>query len=70
MYYNTELHWEFANASTEIQDPKHMPQIKIPLSNHSSAEAPTENMHYETAFHRKVVYAIAAIQNPEQKLKM
>ena len=49
----------------DIQNPKHVPKIWFTLSNHISAEALIENMHYKTEIDRKCVYAFADIQNPK-----
>ena len=64
MHYKTEIHRKIVYAFADIQNPKHMPNIWFSLSNHISAEAVIENMHYKTKVHRNInVYAFADIQN-------
>ena len=57
-------------AFADIQNHKHMPRIWCSLSNHISAEALIEKMHYKTEIHQTIVYAFADIQNPKHMPKI
>ena len=48
MHYKTEIQQKFVHAAAEIQNPKQMLKILFPVSQHISAEAPVEKMHYAT----------------------
>ena len=48
MHYKTEIYRKLVYASAEVQNPKQMLKILFPVSQHVSAEAPVEKMHYAT----------------------
>ena len=70
MHSKTEIHQQIVYASAEIQNPKQMPKILLPLSYHIAAEAQTEKMQYKNEIHQQLVHASAEIQKPKQVPKI